>query len=175
MGTWQKLTAGDVRLLLWLHGQSAKKPAAVLSRGLSHVGDGYLYASVGVLAWFADGEQGRAFFYAGILAYVFELGCYLLVKNTIRRERPHDLDGLSALITPSDEFSFPSGHTAAACVFATMLLFFYPFGAPLAYALAVLIGLSRVVLGVHYPSDILAGALLGVAAAGASLFCLGYC
>ena len=66
-----------------------------------------------------------------------------------------------AFIQPSDKFSFPSGHTAAAFVMASLLTAFYPPVALVAYPLALAIGASRVTLGVHYPSDIVAGAVLG--------------
>jgi undecaprenyl-diphosphatase len=69
------------------------------------------------------------------------------------------------VITPADRFSFPSGHATAAFLFAGLAAVSFPVLAPFAYVWASLIALSRVVLGVHFPSDILAGALLGSAIA----------
>ena len=85
----------------------------------------------------------------------------------------HGITGVAALIEPSDKFSFPSGHTAAAFVFAAVLAAFYPLLALPAFVLATLIGLSRVMLGVHYPGDIVAGAVLGLLSAAAALQWLG--
>ena len=78
-----------------------------------------------------------------------------LEKTTIRGE-VHTPTG-----TPSDK-SFPSGHTQTAFGAATYLSCLYPAASPIFLGLAALTGLSRIALGVHYPSDVLAGALFGI-------------
>lgn len=88
-------------------------------------------------------------------------------KSLVRRTRP--LPELTPLVRrlrrPPTSSSFPSGHTASAAAFATGVALEYPLlGLPVA-ALAVGVGISRVVTGVHYPSDVVAGAAIGVAAA----------
>lgn len=135
-------------------------------KAISKTGDGHLYIAVGVTLLLFGGEVGRAFFFATLLAYGFDVSLYLLIKNTIKRDRPTErLDFYDAWVTPSDKFSFPSGHTAAAFVFAAMVLNFYPLYAPLLLGWAALVGISRVLLGVHYPSDIVAGMVLGLGSA----------
>jgi undecaprenyl-diphosphatase len=69
-------------------------------------------------------------------------------------------------VHPADEFSFPSGHTAAAFVMVSILGSFYPVLLLPLVILASFIGISRVYLGVHYPSDVLAGAILGIVCGG---------
>ena len=64
-------------------------------------------------------------------------------------------------MAPLDEYSFPSGHTLHAVSFTIIAVYHYPALAWLLLPFAVLVALSRVVLGLHYPSDVLAGALLG--------------
>lgn len=87
----------------------------------------------------------------------------LLLKPLIGRVRPYDVNTLiELLIAELSDASFPSGHTMAAFAAATVLLYTNRrFGIP-AVILAVLIGFSRLYLYVHYPSDVLAGLLLGV-------------
>lgn len=140
-----------------------RMPGVTLAaRTLSHSGDGHLYFAIGLLlAWFG-GAVGLDFFIAGLVAFIIELPLYITLKKRFRRHRPFAVvNGANALIVPSDKFSLPSGHTAAAFLMATLILGFFPAFAGIAFAWALLIGMSRIVLGVHYPSDILAGALLG--------------
>lgn len=118
------------------------------------------------MLWYLAVPEVAPFTQLLLAAFLIELPLYLLLKNLIRRSRPADaVESLSAFIRPSDRFSFPSGHTAAAFVFAVAVSAFFSAWAPLVFALAVAIGLSRVLLGVHFPSDILAGAILGVGSA----------
>lgn len=85
------------------------------------------------------------------------------VKTLVGRPRPFVAEDDAVVIghRPSDS-SFPSGHTAAAFAGAWLLSRHYPGWAPAFYALAALVGWSRVYLGVHYPSDVALGAASGV-------------
>ncbi|ENM5880978.1 phosphatase PAP2 family protein [Vibrio metoecus] len=141
-------------------------PAARLSKSISHTGDGHLYAVMGGLAWLLDSSHGLLFLTIGLLAFAIELPIYWLLKNGFQRRRPQELSALvTAYITPSDRYSLPSGHTAAAFVMATVIGYIYPHWYPLAVSWASLIGFARVLLGVHFLSDVLAGALLGISSA----------
>ncbi|MGS0682739.1 phosphatase PAP2 family protein [Shewanella sp. 125m-7] len=132
------------------------------ARLLSASGNGpvYLYLAVAFLIMDNRGEQ---LFNTMVAAYLLELPLYFALKNMIRRPRPcHALADGVASFEPADKFSLPSGHTAAAFVMATSIYLVYPslFYITIFWALAI--GLARVVLGVHYPLDILAGAMLGI-------------
>jgi undecaprenyl-diphosphatase len=87
-----------------------------------------------------------------------------LVKGATSVERPplryiHP----KALVSVPHSSSFPSGHTATSFACATVLSFFVPRAAPAFYLLALAIGFSRIYVGVHWPLDVLGGAVLGVA------------
>jgi len=75
-------------------------------------------------------------------------------------------------VPPLDEFSFPSGHTLQAVSFTIVALAWYPHLAPLLLGFTALIGASRVILGLHYPSDVLAAILIGSGLGATSLWLL---
>ncbi|MGD8176948.1 phosphatase PAP2 family protein [Marinimicrobium sp. ARAG 43.8] len=155
----------DTLAFLWLH-VTKRFPYRKSVRWVSRTGDGHLYALICLALAFWEPEHGSAMALAATLAYCLDISAYLVLKNVIRRDRPAmKIDFYEAWITPSDQFSFPSGHTAAAFLFAALVASFYPVMAVPCYLWASLIGASRVLLGVHYPSDIAAGALLGSGAA----------
>ncbi len=120
----------------------------------------------GLLAWGLDGASGGMFLATGLIAFTIELPLYWLLKNSFQRRRPQELSPiLTAFITPSDRYSLPSGHTAAAFVMATLIGYFYPEGYGLAFMWAMLIGSARILLGVHFLTDVIIGAILGAGCA----------
>ncbi|SHO58553.1 phosphatase PAP2 family protein [Vibrio quintilis] len=140
------------------------------SRIVSRTGDGHLYVLIGCLAYLLDDRYGQMFLLTGILAFLIELPLYWILKNAFQRRRPHELSSLvQAFITPSDRFSLPSGHTTAGFLMATLLAHFYPPLTEIAFLWAFSIGIARILLGVHFFTDVLAGSLLGVSCAQFSL------
>ena len=163
----------DRSLLLWCIRYQQNPLIIRTFREISRTGDGYLYAALGLLAWWLDAERGLAFLTAGVVAFAIEIPAFITLKKLIRRDRPFvSLNGAHKAIDPSDKFSLPSDHTTAAFVMACLILAFYPQWALPAFVWASLIGSSRVVLGVHYPTDILAGAVLGLCCASLALMVL---
>ncbi|MEM6988675.1 MAG: phosphatase PAP2 family protein [Pseudomonadota bacterium] len=132
-------------------------------KAVSRTGDGYLQVVCLVLALWVASDASLRFLEAAVLAFFLERSLYIVAKRRFRRRRPAAaLPAFVALVKPSDEFSFPSGHTMAAFLLATLLHTALGMSAVVVYTWAMLVGCSRVVLGVHFPSDIVVGAVLGI-------------
>lgn len=142
------------------HGKRRLKKLAVQ---ISRSGDGLLYLILPSLYWLIDPVHGRTFFILATIAFLLERCIYYVLKKNLKRRRPPAaIPGFRSLVIPSDEFSFPSGHTSGAFLFTTLcVLYFGAIALPL-YLWATMVGFSRVLLGVHFPGDILAGATIGI-------------
>lgn len=173
----RRLAILDERVFQWIAALPSIQPEKRIPKlffYISKTGDGYFYAPIAFLLYYLDTEHGSVFVFTAIMAYVLEIPIYLAMKHLFKRPRPCDyLHHLNALIIPSDKFSLPSGHTAAAFLMATVVSQFYPSLTAVAFIWASLIGASRLVLRVHFPLDVIIGATLGVFIAQVSISILG--
>jgi membrane-associated phospholipid phosphatase len=140
------------------HTPARERAAARLSALGEHGGAWFLIAAAGAAL---DRRQRPAYARAARTVAV-AYGANQLVKIAVRRERPR-LDGLPPLAATASDLSYPSAHAATSVAAARTLGAVLP-AAPL-WALAAALALSRLYLGVHYPTDTLAGAALGAAVA----------
>ena len=109
-------------------------------------------------------NHDQGFYQAGhiILTAILVLLLYKSLKNRMVRERPFiNCEIIQQAAPVLDYYSFPSGHTLHAFLFSIMLSYYLPQITVLAWIFTGLVALSRVVLGLHYPTDVFAGALLG--------------
>lgn len=167
---FEHLTRADERMFLWATETAQRHGLQSAARFISWTGDGpfYLYIAFGFVVFDPSGLQ---LFNLAIASYLIELPLYFALKNSIRRTRPCHLSlGIDSIFEPSDKFSLPSGHTAAAFVMASCIVIVFPSLMWIALAWALAIGLSRVVLAVHFPLDIVAGIALGVASVNLAQF-----
>jgi membrane-associated phospholipid phosphatase len=153
------LEASEVQALERLQGLTRHAPVTRAAHVLSSAGEHAWLWLVLAGAGFAVDRPRRARWAEVGTAVVLAHGCAVVLKRVVRRRRPH-APGLQVLdATPSD-LSFPSAHaasTTAAAVAAAPLI-----GAVFTTPVAVAMFLARMLLGVHYPSDVTAGAVLGV-------------
>jgi membrane-associated phospholipid phosphatase len=130
---------------------------------MSDLGEGLGWVAGGAALAMLGGPKGRR---AGVAMAAASLAATYVVQTRVkplfRRVRPFvNREARVVGIRPPDH-SFPSGHTASSFAAATALTFFYPRAAPLAYVVATGVGLSRVHLGVHFPSDAAVGGVIGI-------------
>ena len=143
---------------------------------VSRLGDGlFWYTLMAALALFG-GQRGIAAAAHMAATGLAALLLYRLLKRWTRRPRPYRAcPGVIAHVPPLDEFSFPSGHTLQAVGFSIVALAWYPMLAPPLLVFTALVGASRVVLGLHYPSDVLAALAIGSALGAMSLWLMPPC
>lgn len=152
----------DLRMLLWF-GRTRYFPHLIgTARAVSRTGDGYLQVFLPLALLISYPQLGEPFANLVIAAFIIERPLYFVLKNTLKRRRPPEaLPDFTSIIQASDQFSFPSGHTMAAFLFAGVATLHFGAAALPIYLWAGAVGCSRVILGVHFPSDILAGAAIG--------------
>lgn len=155
----------DLRLLLWCHRSRFYPTWMSLVKAISRSGDGHMQVVFPLLVLLIA-PRGYDFLLLTLFAYSCERPLYFVLKNTLKRRRPPEIvPGFTSVVKASDRFSFPSGHTMAAFLLAGLGCLFFGSAALPLYLWATAVGISRVILGVHFPTDILAGALLGTALA----------
>jgi len=149
-------------LCVTLNRSSRSRLVARFFAAVSRLGDGVVWYSLMALTALTQGEYGlRA---AAVMAVTGLAGLtiYKLLKSNLVRERPYiGHPNIQVGSQPLDRYSFPSGHTLHAVLFTVIAIAWFPVLAAALVPLAILIALSRVILGLHYPTDVIVGALIG--------------
>lgn len=129
---------------------------------VSRLGDGVVWYSLMALMALTQDDYGLHAAAVMAVTGLTGLTIYKLLKSNLVRERPY-VGHPNILVgsQPLDRYSFPSGHTLHAVLFTVIAVAWFPALAAVLLPLTVLIALSRVILGLHYPTDVLVGALLG--------------
>jgi undecaprenyl-diphosphatase len=125
-------------------------------------GDGWIWYATAIFLLFAGGEQHYRALVSCTIAIFTGVALFTALKRVCRRPRPKFAAPRAFDVPePPDQFSFPSGHTITAFAACVNLMHYYPEASPVLLFCAASIAASRILLGMHYPSDVVVGAAIG--------------
>ncbi len=169
MLSFERVARWDLQVCLLSNRLCRSFPWRWLFRAVSTLGDGIAWYALMAVLLLRDRGAALAPVLQMIVAGLCCTVIYKWIKARTLRPRPYQAHAaIRSFAAPLDRFSFPSGHTLHAVAFTLIALNHYPALAWLLVPFTLLVAVSRVVLGLHYPSDVLAGAVLGAAIAAAS-------
>ena len=166
----QQIKTWDMELCAFCNRRSRNFTVRSLFRLVSRLGDGvFWYVLMIVLLLQYQSAAIPAVFHM-IIVGLIGTALYKFIKGKTLRPRPFNVYPAIVCVGKTlDQFSFPSGHTMHAVAFSIVAVSYFPALIWLVAPFSVLVGLSRPILGLHYPSDVLAGAVLGAVIAVTSL------
>jgi undecaprenyl-diphosphatase len=159
---FQRVDRVELSVCRYLNRSSGFASISRLFRTISWLGDGWFWYALIALLPLIYRDRGWAAAVHMALTGTVGLIIYKGIKSRAVRERPfvtHSV--IHCASAPLDRYSFPSGHTLHAVSFTIVMAGHFPEWALLLSFFTVLVALSRVILGLHYPTDVAAGALLG--------------
>jgi undecaprenyl-diphosphatase len=152
----------DHKLMLRINRWPAPRWIRLWALCATRGGDGWLWYGMGAMILLFGGPLRFRAVGAAALAAALGIAIFLKLKKATGRKRPCAIEPHCwATLLPPDQFSFPSGHTITAFAVAVSLSRFYPDLAAGLLFCAVSIALSRILLGMHFLSDVLAGGIIG--------------
>lgn len=139
----------------------------------SYLGNGLLWYVLMLLLLISDGISAVPLVLTMAAVGISCTVVYKILKSSTMRPRPCAVSSaLFRTVEPLDRFSFPSGHTLHAVAFTSLVVAYYPGLGWFLIPFTVIVAASRLVLGLHYPSDVLVGALIGLCGATCGLYAL---
>jgi undecaprenyl-diphosphatase len=158
----QFIATGDHKLMHKVNNWSAPKWVRVWALSATRAGDGWLWYSMGLIVFLFGGPDRLSAIGSAGSAALAGIALFLLLKKVSNRKRPCEIEPHCwTTLLPPDRFSFPSGHTITAFAVAISLGQFYPVLLPVLLFCALSIAISRILLGMHFLSDVVVGAILG--------------
>jgi undecaprenyl-diphosphatase len=165
----QFISTGDHKLMRRVNKWPAPKWVRLSAIVATRAGDGWLWYLTGLLVLLFGGESRLIATASAGSAAVTGIGLFISVKKISGRKRPCEIEPhVWARLLPPDQFSFPSGHTITAFAIAISFGEFYPILLGILLFCALAIATSRILLGMHFLSDVVVGAMIGTGLALAS-------
>jgi undecaprenyl-diphosphatase len=165
---WGHIQSNDHRIMRKIHRWRAPRWFRILMIMMTRLGDGWLWYSIGLILLVFGGAQKFLAIGAAMAAAAVGIFLFRTLKHASRRKRPCEIEPHCwSLILPPDKYSFPSGHSITSFAIALSVGMFYPELQIVLLVVASLIASSRIILGMHFLSDVLAGSAIGIL--------LGYC
>lgn len=162
----------DLKGCIYLNHWSQSPQIAQFFKVISRLGDGWFWFMMLMITWYVQGLNYSAQMLYLILGSTMGSVLYKFLKKRTLRPRPYQVHQVIILgERPLDHFSFPSGHTLHAVMATVCLGYVQPWLLSLMLPFTLLIAISRMVLGLHYPSDVLVGGLIGATVATVLLYC----
>lgn len=159
---WEFIQARDYQVMRKVHRWRAPRWMRYWMIASTRLGDGWVWYSVGIAVLLFGGDMRFVAFGAAASAEAATVVLFRFLKKASKRKRPCQLEAHCwANILPPDQFSFPSGHAMSAFAIAIPLCIYYPQLQAALLALSLSIAISRVILGMHFVSDVVVGSLLG--------------
>jgi len=166
MAHWQRLIELDSALCLHCNRVGTWRNVERLFGIVSRLGDGVFWYTLMILLLLHRGTEALPVVGQMLITGTIGLTIYKWLKTKTTRPRPFTRNQqIRISVAPLDQYSFPSGHTLHAVGFSAVAVSHYPALGWVLLPFTLLVALSRLVLGLHYPSDVLAGATLGVSLA----------
>lgn len=152
----------DLRGCLYFNNLSHSQSIAAVFKVISRLGDGLFWCLMLALVWLLEGSQFTLQVIYIVLTGLIGTLIYKVLKTKTVRPRPYQVHQVIHICErPLDHFSFPSGHTLHAVMSTIVLGYVQPALLVLMMPFTILVALSRMVLGLHYPTDVIIGALIG--------------
>jgi len=160
--TLHRISNWDAKAIQRMNGINRLRGLGHMFKIVSRLGDGWFWYAIMFLMPAVYGGAGLMLSLLLAANGLLATATYKWIKARTRRPRPSEVyASLTLTEAPLDRFSFPSGHTLHAVGFTILIVAFHPASGWILVPFATLVALSRMVLGLHYPSDVIAGGLIG--------------
>lgn len=169
---FNRMNQREIPICIFFNKINQRKAVSLFFSVISRLGDGIFWYALMLSLPFIYGATGiYAALHMGVVGLI-ALMIYKWMKTSTQRVRPYqyDQENIFKNVAALDQFSFPSGHTMHAVSFTIVLLSYFPAWWPLVVPFTILVAMSRLVLGLHYPTDVLMGTLIGATLSLTSIF-----